>query len=106
MDNADALLVSCPDIQYSEELTADDPLYMEIWELYSDALDLLDAWPSESSHIGGWPVWVQGEDTPSNMKLLLQLNDFDNAPFMWGDAGSLYLFYSDSGEFEIVVQGC
>lgn len=98
------LLKESPDIPFHNNLTLSDPEYMEMIELYQSALDALDAWVPESSHIGGWPLWVQGDDTPADMKLLLQLDDLDSAAFQFGDVGSLYLFYSDDKEFGMKLQ--
>lgn len=51
------------------------------------------------SQIGGYPIWLQGENTPKNskgdyMKLLFQVDSESNADIMWGDGGLVYVFYN------------
>ncbi len=50
------------------------------------------------TRIGGYPHWVQGEDTPScglcksGMRLVAQIQSEEYARLMWDDTGSVYLF--------------
>jgi len=52
----------------------------------------------DRSQIGGYPQWIQPAGTHNNanneaMKLLMQIGSEDNAGLMWGDNGSIYVFY-------------
>jgi len=46
------------------------------------------------SQLGGYPTWMQGDDSPESNDFLLQMYSEDNANLMWGDAGLVYLFYN------------
>jgi len=71
----------------------------EPWESYSQVYSKLTGRKQETdediyiSQIDGYPVWMQGDDTPESSDFLLQIHSEDNANLMWGDAGLIYLFY-------------
>ncbi len=114
-DAADVLMLQDSAIPYDEHMTADDPAYMHLWSLYQEAVDELDAWPFEGSFLGGYPHWVQGDETPicpdtgERMRLLAQFDTqdaqvFEGLDMDWGEVGGLYLFAGASGRLGFVVQ--
>lgn len=83
------------------------------WEAYQQVVEKLLEVREEKdiyfSRIGGYPIWIQGDETPVNqkgqpMKLLFQLDS--EGEFMWGDCGSVYVFYDPHNiqHFEFVMQ--
>lgn len=113
-DGANTLMVSDPGIPFDDDMTLDDPSYMQMWTLYEQALDKLEAWPVGGSFVGGYPVWIQGDDTPvspasgNRMRLLAQIDTklMDDTGLAWGDAGAMYLFIDSPRTFGFVVQCC
>jgi uncharacterized protein YwqG len=75
-------------------------------EVVHKLLPASDSWSS----LGGYAQWVQFDETPKNskgenMKLLFQLDSEDNADIMWGDVGSIYVFYDENTEkTEFILQ--
>ncbi|MBB6500260.1 DUF1963 domain-containing protein [Pedobacter cryoconitis] len=72
----------------------------EPWGNYQKAVEKLIGEQEYRSQLGGYPMWVQGEDTPVKegvpMKLLFQIDSEDNAGIMWGDVGLIYVFYNEA----------
>lgn len=70
----------------------------EPWDQYDALLDRLDAFMDYATLVGGYPHWIQGEDTPlcdecgNRMKMLAQLDSEEEAGIMWVDTGCVYLF--------------
>jgi uncharacterized protein YwqG len=62
------------------------------------------------SQIGGYPKWIQVEQTPRKpngevMDLLFQIKSEENAHVMWGDSGFIYVFNdNDTKHTEFVLQ--
>ncbi|MCL2521688.1 MAG: YwqG family protein [Erysipelotrichales bacterium] len=58
------------------------------------------------SQIGGYPAWVQGDDTPEGCEFLLQLNsEEETTNLMWGDMGLVYFFYNKKNKkIEFILQ--
>ena len=48
------------------------------------------------SQLGGYPRWLQGDDTPkdNDFQLLFQLDSEDEAGLHWVDCGLVYVFYN------------
>ena len=42
--------------------------------------------------IGGWPQWIQGEQTPKDAEFVLQVVSTYKGKLNYGDSGNLYLF--------------
>lgn len=74
----------------------------EPWDSYQKAAEKLAGEQVYRSQIGGYPNWVQGEDTPDQgtepMKLLFQIDSEEHAGLMWGDVGLIYVFYDEASE--------
>ena len=75
----------------------------EPWDSYDQVVEKLIGEQDYLSQLGGYPKWVQGEETPNDsngnpMKLLFQIDSEDNAGLMWGDVGLIYVFYDESSE--------
>ena len=73
------------------------------WEAYENSVLGLIGKQDYQSQLGGYPKWVQGEATPLNiegnpLKLLFQVDSEENANLMWGDLGSIYVFYEEETE--------
>lgn len=71
------------------------------WDAYQKVAEKLVGEQGYRSQFGGYPKWVQGEDTPLNangepMKLLFQIDSENNADIMWGDVGLIYVFYDET----------
>ena len=71
-----------------EKINPDDS-----WDVLENAKTNLIGEQDYASFLGGYPVWVQYDETPENYKLLLEIESEDDANIMWGDAGSVYFFY-------------
>jgi hypothetical protein len=71
----------------------------EPWAPYDNAAAHFLGEPEFTSALGGYPQWLQGEDTPTcptcerNMVLLVQLDSERTAGLDWGSSGCLYLFF-------------
>ncbi|MCT4615304.1 MAG: YwqG family protein [Marinifilaceae bacterium] len=82
------------------------------WEEYDNMVTKLIGEQDFKSQIGGYPQWVQGEETPkmdngSNMKFLFQIDSESDANIMWGDVGLIYVFYDEqSQKIEFIMQCC
>jgi uncharacterized protein YwqG len=82
----------------------------EPWDSYDQVVEKLIGEQDYLSQLGGYPNWVQGEETPTDgdgnpMKLLFQIDSEDNAGLMWGDVGLIYVFYDESsGKIEFTLQ--
>ena len=70
----------------------------EPWEVYFAALEELGISGDVTSMFGGYPQWIQGDETPDcpecdeRMQLMVQIASEEAAELMWGDAGAVYLF--------------
>lgn len=68
-------------------------------EAYEAAVKSSGGEPDLCTLVGGYAHWIQDEDIPlcnqcqNAMDLLTQIDSESDADVMWGDAGSLYLFY-------------
>jgi uncharacterized protein YwqG len=86
--------------------------------LYEEAVVKLIGETEGRSQLGGYPSWIQsnGEPVssaeriargspPENYSFLFQLDSEDNAGLMWGDSGSVYVFYDEkNNKTEFVLQ--
>jgi len=78
----------------SGSLNPDEP-----WEPYQTAAATLVGEPSFTSHIGGYPQWVQGGESfecsecGEPLSLFVEIATELDANLMWGDSGSVYLFH-------------
>lgn len=75
----------------------------EPWEAYDMAVNKLIGQVSYQSQLGGYPSWVQGDETPQDKEgkstqLLFQINSEYSAGLQWGDAGFIYVFYDEQTE--------
>jgi uncharacterized protein YwqG len=94
-------------VNLCSEINAQQP-----WQAYESAITSLACLNEYTSHAGGYPKWIQGEEIPecrrcsSRMQLLAQIDSEDEASIMWGDAGSVYLFQCADhlGEFHLELQ--
>jgi len=67
--------------------------------------------PHDGSQLGGYPHWLQSDDTPEkeNFDFLFQLDSLEEEVegLYFSDCGVVYVFYnSKSKEFEFVLQCC
>ena len=81
----------------------------EPWDAYERAVTKIIGKQESRSQLGGYPLWVQGEETPStadgHLDLLFQITSEDNADVMWGDVGTIYVFYdNESKRTEFIFQ--
>lgn len=83
----------------------------EPWGAYKEVVAKLVGDQDLRSQTGGYPIWLQGENTPKNskgeyMKMLFQVDSESNADLMWGDGGLVYVFYdpNDVGNNEFILQ--
>lgn len=80
------------------------------WEHYQNISEKLVGAQNYCSQYGGYPHWVQGEQTPVGtdghpMKLLFQIDSEQKAGLMWGDCGLVYIFYDEpSQRFAFLLQ--
>lgn len=94
----EALNLSC-------EMNIDEP-----WEPYQAVVEKLIGEQDYRSQLGGYPQWVQGESTPTDingksLSLLFQIDSEENAGIMWGDVGLIYIFYDNkTGKVEFTLQ--
>lgn len=67
------------------------------WAPYEKTSEKLIGKTPYRTQIGGYPKWVQGEETPilgdNLMDLLLQVDCEENAGVFWGNLGMVYIFY-------------
>jgi uncharacterized protein YwqG len=84
----------------SEKGNPDEP-----WMPFDGAVNRLIGEQEISSFIGGYPMWIQGDETPviNNIKykFLCQINSEETAGIMWGDMGAIYLFYNPNDPTDI-----
>jgi hypothetical protein len=78
------------------------------WEAYQKAVERIVGDQNLASCVGGYPRWIQGEDTPDGANLLAQIDSEDQAGIMWGDVGCVYLFLSTGEEprISLTLQCC
>jgi len=82
------------------------------WDAYNTAAEQLTGREGESfghtSHIGGYPEWIQGYDgigVAKGNEFILQLGSEQNAQIDWGDAGVVHIFYnSKDKKFEFNME--
>lgn len=78
--------------ELSAQLDQDDH-----WAPYEKASEKLVGRQPYRTQLGGYPKWVQGEETPiigdGIMDLLLQVDCEENAGVFWGNIGMVYIFY-------------
>ncbi|EMY3479102.1 DUF1963 domain-containing protein [Flavobacterium psychrophilum] len=92
---------------FISELNNEEP-----YETYDEIVKELTGQDDYQSQIGGYPKWLQGENTPQNekgenLKLLIEMDSQDDAGIMWGDSGLLYFFYDEkSKKVEFELQCC
>lgn len=80
----------CPDaMDLSCQANSDAP-----WEAYQSAVEKIVGDQKIETCVGGYPRWIQGEETPDKADLLAQIDSVDDAGIMWGDVGCVYLFVS------------
>lgn len=65
-------------------------------EVYEDAVEQLVGEQDYYSRVGGYPEWIQDDETPDGMILLAQVESEEDADISWGDAGCAYLFVSQT----------
>ncbi len=56
----------------------------------------------ETIKLGGWPAWIQGPE--NDAPLLAQIMSNDDADMCFVDGGTLYVFATDAGGYEVVLQ--
>jgi len=68
----------------------------EPWKNYQNVVKKLIGEQDNKSQLGGYACWIQGEDKPEDkdFHLLFQIDSSDDAEFMWGDSGQIYVFYN------------
>ena len=82
----------------------------EPWLSYQKTVTKLIGEQDYQSQLGGYPKWIQGEDTPldnkgNKLQLLFQIDSEENAQIMWGDTGLIYVFHDEKSErVEFVLQ--
>ena len=66
------------------------------WKNYNKIVKKLVGKQEYMSQLGGYPHWIQGDDTPEseNYDLLFQIDSENDAGLMWGDCGLIYVFYN------------
>lgn len=76
----------------SSQLDQDDS-----WAPYEKISEKLVGRQPYRTQLGGYPKWVQGEETPivgeGLVDLLLQVDCEENAGVFWGNIGMVYIFY-------------
>jgi uncharacterized protein YwqG len=69
----------------------------DAWAPYEKTSEKLIGKTPYRTQLGGYPKWVQGEETPilsdNLMDLLLQIDCEENAGVFWGNIGMVYVFY-------------
>jgi uncharacterized protein YwqG len=84
----------------SEKGNPDEP-----WEPFDNAVNKLVGEHDFNSFIGGYPMWIQGDETPIindiKYKLLCQINSEEAANIIWGDMGAVYFFYNPNNPTDI-----
>jgi len=85
----------------------------EPWGAYDSVVTKLAGEHEEGSQIGGYPMWIQGDETPNTsdgkvMKLFFQIDSEEKAGLMWGDVGLIYIFFDpdNARELGFVFQCC
>lgn len=63
-------------------------------DIYEDEVEQLVGEQDYYSRVGGYPEWIQDDETPEGMILLAQIESEEDADISWGDAGCAYLFLS------------
>lgn len=72
----------------------------EPWIPYKKIVTRLISEPEYQSQLGGYPQWVQGDDTPTDkngnpLKLLFQIYSEEDDDLDWGFEGGFYVFYDE-----------
>ncbi len=82
------------------------------WTAYFSIVTELIKKTEIASQIGGYPQWVQADETPhlfgKALPLLFQLDSDDEAGFMFQDMGLLYCFMDEYSNSEpvLILQSC
>lgn len=61
------------------------------------------------TYLGGYPIFVQGDNSPSGYKLLLEMAEGEASTNMWSDAGTCQVWMSvgdDFGGFVMQYECC
>jgi len=84
------------DLEFFSEAAEMFTLMINVKSPYYKVAEKLKAAHSMQSQIGGYPDWLQGGRYPEDKDfiLLFQLDSEDEAGFMWGDCGLIYVFYN------------
>lgn len=69
-------------------------LFYEYDREYDALCELISGEDNVSSRLGGYPDWIQNDETPSKSELLFQLESEDELELLWGDMGAIYAFYN------------
>lgn len=51
------------------------------------------------TYLGGYPIFVQGDDSPPNHKLLLEMEESEASTNMWGDCGTCQVWMTTGDDF-------
>jgi uncharacterized protein YwqG len=94
----------CPEaVELSRQANSEAP-----WEAYRLAVAKVIGESAIHSTVGGYPRWIQGDETPDGGTLLAQIDSEHEAGIMWGDVGCVYLFLSQGPEatVSLALQCC
>lgn len=106
----EGMFVWCPEaVDEANKINSDEP-----WVAYDQALEELGCFNEIATQVGGYPHWLQAEDTPrcpqsdAPLVLMAQIDSERKAGVTWGDGGSAYLFICPEhpGEVRLRVQSC
>jgi uncharacterized protein YwqG len=79
----------------------------EPWKNYYEIAEKLIGEQNLGSQLGGYPSWIQGDQSPDNNDfiLLFQLDSEGKAGLMWVDCGMVYVFYNvKTNEIKYIMQ--
>jgi uncharacterized protein YwqG len=52
--------------------------------------------------LGGWPRWLQNDQSRTDWIFFLQLDSENVTDFSWGDAGTAFVFQLPDGSFDFL----